>query len=138
MIASLEHGRAAASRREWSEAVEALTAADRDEALSPDDLELLGNAAWWAGRPTPRQRRWSAPSRDTSRRAVRRTPRGWRSTSPTTHRARWPSRWGLWAAQANRLLEPFPASPLHAWMGVFEAANDLDEGRLDAGIELAD
>ena len=43
-----------------------------------------------------------------------------------------------WAAQANRLLEPFPASPLHAWMGVFEAANDLDEGRLDAGIELAD
>ena len=51
MIASLEVGRDAASRRAWPEAVEALTEADRAEGLSPDDLELLGNASWWAGRP---------------------------------------------------------------------------------------
>jgi len=45
---------------------------------------------------------------------------------------------GGWAAQANRLLEAFPDSPLHAWEGVFAAAGDMDQGRIESGLEHAD
>ena len=51
MIETVERGRDAVRRHAWAEAIEALTAADRDGGLSPDDLELLGTAAWWAGHP---------------------------------------------------------------------------------------
>jgi class 3 adenylate cyclase len=139
MIASLEQGRDAASRREWSEAADALTAADRDTRLSPDDLELLGDASWWAGRP------------DAASEALERAFAGYESADRpedaarvAVHLAYHASRAMAfavaagWAAQANRLLEGFPASPLRAWMGLFRAAGELAEGRLDVGIELAD
>ena len=48
---SLELGRDAVKRHAWTEALEAFAAADREEGLSPDDLELMGEAAWWAGNP---------------------------------------------------------------------------------------
>lgn len=58
MIVLLETGRNAVRRHAWGEAAEALGAADQAAraeggagALSPDDLELLGTASWWAARP---------------------------------------------------------------------------------------
>ena len=139
MIASLEVGRDAASRRAWPEAVEALTQADRAEGLSPDDLELLGNASWWAGRP------------DDATEAMERAFAGYEAAGRAEDAARvaiymayQASRAmafavaGGWAAQANRLLEAFPDSPLHAWEGVFAAAGDMDQGRIESGLEHAD
>jgi len=139
MIASLEVGRDAASRRAWPEAVEALTEADRAEGLSPDDLELLGNASWWAGRP------------DDATEAMERAFAGYEAAGRAEDAARvaiymayQASRAmafavaGGWAAQANRLLEAFPDSPLHAWEGVFAAAGDMDQGRIESGLEHAD
>jgi hypothetical protein len=41
----------AGSRHASDDGVDALTAADQEQALSSEDLELLGVAAWWAGRP---------------------------------------------------------------------------------------
>jgi len=139
MIAWLEVGRDAASRRAWPEAVEALTEADRAEGLSPDDLELLGNASWWAGRP------------DDATEAMERAFAGYEAAGRAEDAARvaiymayQASRAmafavaGGWAAQANRLLEAFPDSPLHAWEGVFAAAGDMDQGRIESGLEHAD
>src|SRR5687767_12360067 len=51
MIETLEVGREAVKRHAWGEAVEALSAADRDGGLSPEDLELLATASWWTGHP---------------------------------------------------------------------------------------
>jgi hypothetical protein len=48
---TLEVGRDAVKRHAWVEGTDALTEADRERPLSPDDLELLGTAAWWAARP---------------------------------------------------------------------------------------
>ena len=48
---SLELGRDAVKRHAWTEALEAFAAADREGGLSPDDLERMGEAAWWAGKP---------------------------------------------------------------------------------------
>ena len=51
MIETLEGGRDAIRRHAWAEAIEALTAVDRENGLSPDDLELLGTASWWTAHP---------------------------------------------------------------------------------------
>ncbi len=139
MIASLEHGRDAARRREWSDAVDALTAADHDEPLSPDDLELLGNAAWWTGRP------------DAASEALERAFAGYEAAGRIEDAARVAIYMAYhasramafalgagWASQADRLLRQAPGSPLHAWKGVFETAGALGEGRLDVGLEAAD
>lgn len=48
---SLDAGRAAIRRSAWAEAVELLSAADRaGENLTPQDLDELGQAAWWVAR----------------------------------------------------------------------------------------
>jgi DNA-binding CsgD family transcriptional regulator len=46
----IDRGRAAFGRRAWSEAFDLLSAADAESPLGPDDLELLGLAAWNSGR----------------------------------------------------------------------------------------
>jgi class 3 adenylate cyclase len=45
----LEAGREAARRHAWREAYDLLHAADDGGALTAEDLESLGNAAWWTG-----------------------------------------------------------------------------------------
>jgi hypothetical protein len=49
-VEALEHGRQACADGEWARAHEALTLADADEALAPEDLELLATAAYMLGR----------------------------------------------------------------------------------------
>lgn len=46
---SLEAGRDAMRRYAWREAYEVLREADLGRPLEPEDLELLGEAAWWIG-----------------------------------------------------------------------------------------
>ena len=46
----LEAGREAISKHEWREGFDLLSEADKADALAPEDLELLGEAAWWSGR----------------------------------------------------------------------------------------
>ena len=47
----VEQGREAYRRHAWHEAFESLTAADSETALSPPDLALLAESAWFAGDP---------------------------------------------------------------------------------------
>ena len=46
----LEEGRAAFERHAWRVANERLAEADAETPLSPEDLERLGESAWWSGR----------------------------------------------------------------------------------------
>jgi len=139
MISSLEQGRDAAGRRDWPEAREALTAVDRAEGLTPDDLELLGDVSWWAGEP------------ESASEAMERAFAGYESEGRSEDAARvavylaYQASRAMafavaagWAAQAGRLLGGFPASPLHAWTGVFAAAGELAEGRFEQGLEQAE
>jgi hypothetical protein len=50
-IEAVEAGRDAIRRRAWEEALETFTNLDHEGALSPQDLELLADAAWWGGMP---------------------------------------------------------------------------------------
>lgn len=47
---AIQSGRSAIKRYAWLEAFDLLTAADASAGLSPEDLECLGDAAWWTGR----------------------------------------------------------------------------------------
>ena len=139
MIDALEAGRDAARRHAWAEAVETLTAADRERALAPDDLEVLGNAAWWAGQP------------DESTEALERAFAGYEAAGRTEQaagaalglayqafRRNMPAIGGGWQARAQRLLADLPDSPLHGWIGVFDIVDAISGGRFDEAVEIAD
>jgi class 3 adenylate cyclase len=139
MTATLERGRDAVQRHAWDEGVEALTAADRETALSADDLELLGVAAWWAGQP------------DEASDALERAFAGYEDAGRIEDAARIAMSLAYhafrrlaipigagWQARAERLLEAKPDSPLHAQKTVYEAIGLLMQGQIDAGIETLD
>jgi len=139
MIPSVELGRDAVKRHAWDEGVDALTAADRENALSADDLELLGVAAWWAGKP------------DEATDALERAFAGYEEAGRAEdaagvaitlayhayRRIAIPIGAG-WQARAERLLEALPDSPLQAQKLVYDGIGLLMAGHLDGGIETLD
>jgi class 3 adenylate cyclase len=138
-IATLELGRDAVRRHAWTEAVEGLTAADREQPLSPDDLELLGTAAWWAARP------------EEATEALERAFAGYDTAARTEDAARVAMTLAYeafrrlanavgsgWQARAERLLAELPQSSLQATGRMYRAVGLLMQGRYDEGLELAD
>ncbi|MCI0345987.1 MAG: hypothetical protein L0221_11180 [Chloroflexi bacterium] len=138
MIQTLEAGRDAMRRHAWPEAVEALAAADRGDGLEADDLQLLGNAYWWSGRPDEAteafERAFTAYSEagqpvEAAGAAMELAYRAFRSVNAPVG--------GGWLARAGRLLADVPESWAHAWLGVFSTLGALMQSRLEEGIELA-
>jgi class 3 adenylate cyclase len=139
MIETLETGRAAFTRHAWAEAIEGLTAADRDGGLSPEDLEMLATASWWAARPDEAtqafERSFAAFSEsgrpvDAARVAMELGYRAFRSGNfPVA---------GGWQARAERLLADVPESGVHARLGVYNVIGALVQGRWRDAIALAD
>ena len=139
MTATLEAGRDAANRHEWAEAVEALTAADRDGGLSAEDLELLGTVSWWAGQPDESnavlERAFNAYSKegrqlDAARVAMSLTYQAYRGLSGPAGAS--------WQARAERLLASLPESYLHARALGYQSQAAIYASRLEEGVELAD
>jgi class 3 adenylate cyclase len=139
MIASLEHGRDAVRRHAWDDAVEALRAADLEGPLAPDDLELLGTSAWWAGRP------------DESTEALERAFAGHQAAGrheDAAGVALWlayhafrriaPAIAAGWLAQAQRLLADLPESRWHGFVAIMEGQGALMAGDIDGGIARLD
>jgi len=137
MIQMLESGRDAIKRHAWEEAIEALVAVDRDDGLSPDDLELLGSAWWWTGRPDEAtealERAFAAfteagRTQDAAQVALTLGYEAFRGNAPTV---------GLgWLAHVERLLADGPESPLHARLAVFHAVFAIMQNDLAAALEL--
>ena len=138
MIERLESARDAVQRHSWTEAIEAFIAAGADT-LSPDDLEGLGTAQWWVGRP------------DESNDALERAFRGYADAGRGLDAARvamtlaYQAFRGLagpvgggWLGQAGRLLAEEPEGPMHARMAVFQALGALMTNKFEEGIELTD
>jgi class 3 adenylate cyclase len=139
MTDTLERGRDAVSRHDWEQGVVALTEADRDDGLSPDDLELLGTAAWWAARP------------DLAMETLERAFAGFEEADRAedaarialllayqASRRRAGSVAAGWVAQAKRLLEALPDSPWHAFIAVMEGQRAVFDGRIEEGITRLD
>jgi class 3 adenylate cyclase len=138
-IETVELGRDAVRRHAWIEAMEALAAADRERRLSPDDLELLGNAAWWAGHPdeaTDALERAFAGYEDGGRRLDAARIAVWLAYQ-AFRRLAIPVGTG-WQARAQEILETEPESATHAWLHVYGAFGMLVGGQIEAGIELTE
>jgi class 3 adenylate cyclase len=138
-IATLELSRDAVRRHAWAEAVDGLTAADREQPLSPDDLELLGTAAWWAAKPAEATEAlerafagYDAAGRgeDAARVAMSLAYEAFRRVANAVG--------ARWQAQAERLLADLPQSSLQATGRAYQTIGLLMQGRYDEGIELAD
>jgi class 3 adenylate cyclase len=138
-VQTVELGRDAVDRHAWTEAVEAFDAVDRDGGLAPADLELLGAARWWAGRPQE------------AAEALERAFTGYTEAGASKEaawvalqlayqafRRRLESIGGGWLMRAGHLLEGEPESHLHARLTVFHALGALMGGQFATGIELAD
>jgi class 3 adenylate cyclase len=140
VVLTLEAGRAAARSEAWEEAWKSLTEADRDEALTPPDLELLADAAWWSGQP------------DDSVDALERAFTGYSAADQPMEAARVALLLGYlamrrlagsvargWRARAERLLEGQPESTAHAFLKVLEVVEALNfRHDLDETVRLAD
>ena len=119
--------------------MDSFSAADNDGGLAPDDLELLGTAAWWAGHPDEAtealERAFTGHedagrAEDAARVALMLAYQAFRRLAGAVG--------GGWVAQAHRMLEGLPDSTFRANIGVFQTIQALIEGRIEAGIELAD
>ena len=139
MVLRMDEARAAVDRHAWAEAVEAFQAADREEGLSPADLERLGTAAWWAARSDDAtealERAFAGYSEagqplDAARIALDLAYQGFRRQAHSIA--------GGWLARAHRLLATEPESGLHARAAVFEAYGALTSDHLQESIALAD
>jgi len=136
---SLELGRDAAKRHAWTEALEAFAAADREGDLSPEDLERVGDAAWWAGKPDeatePLERAFSAyveagrPS-EAAGVAFLLTYMAFRRQAPSVGAG--------WMGRAAGLLEDVPESGMHAWLQLFAAIGAVMDHRMADGLAIAD
>lgn len=123
MVDALDAARQAVQRHAWAEAREAFAEADREQALGPDDLNLLAEAAWWGGYP------------DDSVEAYERAYAGYiaeGSNAPASRIAGWLaylafrrmafSVGGGWMGKAEQLLENEPEAGEHAWLALMHAA----------------
>jgi class 3 adenylate cyclase len=146
MVETLEIGRSALQSGQWEEARSALDEADHGDPLSPPDLELLAEAAWWAGQP------------DQSVEVLERAFNGYLDDGTVLEAARVAalltyfafrhlafSIGAGWHAKAKRLIEGQPESKAHAYVKFMDLAvalkvnHDLEFAKslADDVIELA-
>jgi class 3 adenylate cyclase len=137
---TLESGRDALARGAWVEAWETLNLVDRDQGLSPHDLEMLADAAWWSGRP------------DDSIDALERAYAGYIESGMVIAAANVAvllsyfavrrvafSIGAGWRAKAARLLEGLPESSVHADVKMLDLAEALlHRDDIEAALHLAD
>ena len=128
------------NRHAWDEAFDAFSEADRQADLPPQELQMMAEAAWWAGRPDDAEdalkRAFAAYSKAGDHQAaavvaVRLSERAFRRGAiPVSHG---------WMAQAERLLQDVPESAAHAWLEFIRTAEALlGRNDPDAAISHAD
>ena len=133
---SVGAGREALARHAWTEAFELLSEADRTDPLGPEDLELLGQAAWWAGRADEmiqaRERAFALflEAGDQARAAAVAI----RLSVDYSHRLEEAVAQG-WFSRAKRLLADQPESVEHGYLRRIEGV-ELHEGGGDRGRAL--
>jgi class 3 adenylate cyclase len=138
-VQTLEMGRAAAAGESWEEAWKTLTDADRQEPLSPPDLELLADAAWWAGHPEE-----SVDALERAYAGYERSGSGVEAAKVALLLAYLASRRlamsvaAGWKANAVRLLEGEPEGPVHAYLPILDMFAAISGGELKQGLALAD
>jgi class 3 adenylate cyclase len=138
-VDSLEAGRDAFKRHAWAEAQESFAAAEREQPLAPEDLELMAEAAWWSAKSddaTDALERAFAGYMAAGRKseaagvAMQRAYVAFRRLAPSVGAG--------WIARAEQLLEGEAESLMHAWLHLFYAIGAVMENKMIDGLAFAD
>ncbi len=139
MSASVDVARKAVERRAWSDARDAFHEVEQEMALTPQDLELLADAAWWSGEPDETvealERAFAGhidqgSNLDAARVAVLLAYLAARRLAMSVVAG--------WVGRAHRLLEGEPEAMVHAELKVVELIMAFFGGDLAASPDLAD
>jgi class 3 adenylate cyclase len=131
-------GRDAMDRHAWGEAFDLLSEADRSQELGGEELALLGDAAWWAGRfgdaISARERAFAAYTSEGQNLKA-----AWVAiiVAGDHFRSLAHSVAAGWYAQAERLLAEEPESAAHGLLARDRALHALLRGDLDIALEQA-
>jgi class 3 adenylate cyclase len=130
--------RQALDHHAWHEAFDLLRQADAERALSAEEFELLGEAAWWSGRMddciAARERAFAAHQREGHPRQAARVAlqlvRDYAGKLQGSVSSGWFKR-------AERLLKDQPDSVERGWLEMMRARNANNAAEFDAAAELA-
>ncbi len=135
----LEAGRAALAAGSWADALRHLAEADSGGALTAEDLDGAGEAAWWSGRLADairyRERAAAAlMAADDRPRAARVALK-----LATDHTYRSESSIAIgWVKRAERLLADQPLCAAHGWLARAHLNRALAKGEVEAALAHAD
>ena len=129
--ATLERARRALDRRAWQQAYEDLSSLAAHEDLAAEDLQGLGEAAWWSAHPEESvdafERAYAAYVAEGQ--PVRAASVALRLANDHAESMD-PALWNGWVRRATRLLEGQPEGAEHAWLALqmFRGAMMLGRG----------
>ena len=135
----LEAGREAVARHAWREGFGLLSEADKNDALGPEDLAILAEAAWWSGRLddciSARERAFAAYLQ-----LDQPLPAAMTAFSLADDYAakKATSLADGWFARAERLLESKPESVEHGYLAIHRAHRALASGDLEGAKRIAE
>jgi tetratricopeptide (TPR) repeat protein len=137
---SLQQARAAFARGAWRDAYEGLSAADRTDALEPEDLERLAEAAWWLSDGTVSVRARERAYRRYAERGEMRRAAAAALALAEDHFHRLARSVGQgWLRRAERHLEELPETLEHGWLHRLKCVVALEsEGALEEAMAHAD
>jgi class 3 adenylate cyclase len=139
MVETLVLGRESMRQRAWDEALQSFTKADQEGSLSPQDLELMADAAWWSGHPDESveafERAFARYSEEGM--ASKAAFVGLRLSYLAFRRMAIPIATG-WLARAERMLLTEPESAVHAWVKLLQMIVLLMSGDVNGGVDYAD
>lgn len=130
--------RDAAAAHRWGEAFDLLGQADAGGALDREDLDLLGEAAWWIGRLGTaievRERAYAAHLKAGDKRGA--AAAALALANDYGHRLQGSMVSG-WVSRAERLLAGIPESPEHGYLARAHLNTALGSGDLDEALRWA-
>lgn len=128
----------ALAAHQWRPAYDALSAADAQTSLNPEELELLATAAWWMGHLPEaieaRERAYAAAIKVGDRPAA---------TLATISLARdnllrlSTAAAGGWIRRAEELLDGLPENPGHGWLAIVRAFRAALDGEMTEAVSQA-
>lgn len=131
-------GRDAMDRHAWTEAFDLLSEADRSQKLTADELDLLRDASWWAGRfkdaISNGERAFAAYVAEEQHVKAATVAI---KVAGDHHRSFSPSVAAGWYAQAERLLAGEPESAAHGLLARDQAYHSYSRGDFERALELA-
>ena len=134
----LAEARDAFQGHEWIRAFELFKQADLEDRLAPEDIEAMGEAAWWAARPDE--------GIEAFQRACRAYLQAGQKTRAATVALTLAREFGVklansvsagWFNRAKRLLEAEPEGAEHGYLYARQSLQALNAGRVEEAIPLA-